>query len=229
MAKFAPWGDLFKFSTEVLDEDYIHDKNFQIKAKTKTGDDESSFKIEQSRPDAGESTNSFEFKHKYVDQAYTSDNKIASGGKVVSANEVHLSQFHENLKGFSYTLTFNLVSGKAYDTSSLSSALKLKQSGLEGKVTFDHGKKGDFDVEGTVKLLEDKDYYLGGSGSFKVKEARLGKFAFGFANKCSDSLSTGWQLACGEKDKYGTFKLYTLRQASDHLKFAANLEYVYFI
>lgn len=224
MAKFAPWGDLFKFSTDVLEEDYIHDKNFQIKGKTKTGDDETSFKIEQSKPDQGESTNSFEFKHKYVEKDFTSDSKISSGGKLSSANEFQLSQWNDNLKGLSYILTFNAVSGATLDKSSLSSAFKLKQTGLEGKLTLDHAKKGDFDVEGSVKLLEDKDYFFGGSGSFKIREAKLEKYALGFANKCSDTFSTGWQLKCDEKDKYGKLKLYTLRNASDSLKFAANLE-----
>ena len=225
MAKFAPWADFFKFSTEVLEDDYIYDKNFQIKGKTKTGDSETSFKVEQSRPDHDESTNSFEFKHKYADSDYTCDNKLTSGGKISNANELNLGSFNDQFKGWSYILTFNMVSGSTYDKISTSSAIKLKQPTLEGKITFDHSKKGDFDYEGTYKPLQDKEWFVGGTGTIKTREAKIGKFALGFANKCSDSLSTGWQWRCEENDKYGKIKLYTLRTASDTLKLAANIDY----
>ena len=56
-------------------------------------------------------------------------------------------------------------------------------------------------------------------------DAKIGKFELGFTNKCSDSLSTGWQWRCEENDKYGKIKLNTLRTASDTLKLAANINY----
>lgn len=226
MAKFAPWSDLFKFSTDVLEEDYIFDKNFQIKAKTKNGNDESSLKFEQTKPDEGVSSNSTELKHKHSCKDCSWEGKIKNGGKVSIELEQNLQSLNEQFKGWSYVLSGNLQSGLNLDKASFTSSLKYKRDFLESKVTADHAKKGkEIQVEATLKATEDGQTIIGGSSTFDFASKKVLKYSLGFATKCSDKFSVGGQLLCDDGVNFGHFKFYSQRTISDSLKFATNVSY----
>ena len=227
MAKHASWSDLFKFSTDVLEEDYIYDKNFQIKTKTKVGDDETNLKIEQSKPDDQGSTNSAEFKYKHSCKDCGFEAKVKSGGKASTELEYHLSGLNEQFKGWSYILSATMTAGSGLDKGVFTSSLKHKTDNIEAKITADHAKKGEITVESTLKATEDGSLVLGGTSTLNLTDRKIEKYSLGFARKFCDQLSVGGEVKVNDGVNLGNIKFYTLRNVGDNLKLAINLDYAW--
>ena len=217
MAAFTFWGDLFKFSTNVLDEDYHYDKNYSIKIKTKSVDGygDYTFKSEQTKPDeSGTSKNSMELKAKFVDEYIVSDSKLRTGGKSISENELKLGAYGEQLKGWSYVLTANLVSGQTLDKSSFASSLKYKQSNIEAKIHHDHSKNDTIEFEGTIKPKMTSAAVVGASAAFNYKTTKIARYGIGFVDRLNPAFSYGLYSFSDDGKNLGNIKFYTLQTVS---------------
>lgn len=218
MSKFTFWADLFKFSTDVITEDYPYDKNYVVKAKTKSADNlaDYSIKIEQNKPGSdGNSTNALELKQKYVDRDFSSENKIKSGGKVTSENEFRLDSLNEQFRGWSYVLTANLVSGQTLDKSSFASSLKFRQPNVEAKIHFDHGKNTTIEAEGSFKPQPDAHVIVGGDVAFNYKTSKVERYGLGFLNRLNDRFSYGIHNWSEDGKDFGNLKFYTLQSVNE--------------
>lgn len=218
MSKFTFWGDLFKFSTEVLDEDYHFDKNYVVKVKTKTVDGigEYALKVEQTKPgEDGQSTNAMELKQKVVFSNFTSENKVKTGGKVTSENEFRLDSLNDQFRGWSYVLTANLNSGQTLDRSSFNSSLKFRQPNVEAKIHFDHSNNGLLEAEGSFKPRPDSHVIVGGQAALNYKNTKLERYGIGFLNRLHERFSFGLHNWSDDGKNCGNFKLYTLQTVSE--------------
>lgn len=232
MSKFTFWGDLFKFSDDVLTEDYHFDKNYSLKVKAKSNDGTADYqvKFDQSKPDnQGNSENTIELKQKLKLWDYTSESKLKSGGKVINETEIELEKYHDSFKGWTYVINSTLVNGGTLDKGTFSSAFKFKQEGVEAKVTFPHHKKGDFEAEVAAKLSSDKDCHaiLGGSLAFSVRETRLEKYEIGFLDRLNSKFSYGIKNWSEDGKTCGNLSVHTLHAATDKTSIATNVKYSY--
>jgi hypothetical protein len=230
MSKFTFWGDLYKFAKDVLDEDFHYDKNYQLKAKTKSQDGAAEYnaKIIQTKPDAsGESTNTFEIKQTYEHTHQKWETKIKNGGKVDAEVTVDLGKFNETMQGWNYILNAGLVSGQTLDKSSFSSSVKYTQSDLIAKVKSDHGAKGLIDTEFAYKPKEDSHIIIGGEATFDYKKTNLDKYSIGFLGRLNESLSWGIRNWSADGKKFGNFELYSLQSVNATTDVATHVGYSY--
>lgn len=228
MAKFTFWGDIFKFSTDVLDEGYAEDKNFSIKAKTKSTDGLATynFKLEQTKPDdQGKCSNSMELKNKLSFTHVTSENKFKTGGKVSSENEFHLHTLNDQMKGWSYVLTANLVAGQTLDKSSFASGVKYQQSNLEAKLSMDHSSKGVLEAEATFQPRADSPAVVGGTATLNLKNHSLDGYNLAFVNKFNNNFSFGLHNWSSDGKEYGNFRIYTLQNVNTTTDVATSISY----
>lgn len=181
MAKLTSWADFFKFTTDVIDEDYHHNKNFSVKAKTTSNDGlgEYSLKVEQSKPESGESSNAMELKVRLKQTDVVTEMKLKNGGKFSVEREFGLAKLGEHFEGWTYSLTGNFIAGSTLDKSTFASALKVKRSNLDAKVTYDHSKKTDLEAEVAYHPEEQSKVIVGGNVSLNLKDAKVNKHTFG--------------------------------------------------
>lgn len=228
MSKFDSWEDLFKFSTDVLENDYVYDKNYTVKVKTKSqdGTGEYSVKFDQGKPsEDGESKNATELKQKISQDFYKSENKFKSGGKVSSETEFYLCKLNDQLKGWSYHFNADLVSGATLDKAIFSSALSYKQDNLEAKISCDHGRSGLIDSEFSFKPNESSDIIVGGETTFDYKKTNLTRYAFGFLGRLNENFSYGLKNTGEEGQKFGNFNFYTLQKVNPTTEVATDIAY----
>ena len=228
MSKFTFWKDLFKFSNDVLDEDYHFDKNYSLKLKTKSQDNTTdySFKAEQTKPDeSGSSTNTMELKFKYSDEYMASENKYQCGKGLTSENEVVLDSLHEQFKGWRYVLTAKLMPGQTLDKSSFASSLKFKQANAEATVHLEHTKAEHVEFEGTFKPWEDRHIVVGGSSKLNYKQTNLAGYNLGFLNRLNGKFSYGFENWSPDGKDFGHFKFHTLQTVNASTDVATRIEY----
>ena len=228
MTKYTNWRDFFKFSTDVLEEDYHYDKNYHVKAKTKSqdGTGEYTLKFQQGKPNAdGESKNAFELKQKWHKCFMSVENKFKSCGKVSTDSKFDLGRFHDQMKGWSYHIEADLISGATLDKSCFSSSLSYKQDNLEGKLTCDHGREGIVNSEFTFKPQEDVDMIWGGEATFDYKKTNLTRYAVGFLGRVNEHFSYGIKTTGEEGKRFGNFNLYTLQRVNPYTDVATSIAY----
>lgn len=228
MSKFTFWADLFKFSDDVINEDYGFDNNYSVKVKAKSqcGHGDYSLKFEQSKPNEdGESTNAIELKQKISRCWYEMENKIKSGGKVSTEVTFNLSKVDENFKGWYYILNANLVNGSTLDKSNFSSAFKFKRDNAEVKVTVPHGTPTEVDAEFAFKPDQDHSLIVGGTGSFSLKSTSVKKYEFGVLGRLDDHLSWGLKNWSTDGKTYGNFSAHTLHNINDKTDVASKVTY----
>lgn len=228
MSKFTFWGDLFKFSTDVLDEDYHFDKNYVVKVKTKSADKTADYsaKFEQSKPGNDNTCkNAMELKQKFSTANLTSENKVKTGGKVSSENEFKLDSLNDQFRGWSYVLTANLQSGQTLDKSSFTSGLKFRQPNVEAKLSMEHSNKGEIKAEGSYKPQPDSHVVVGGEVTFGIKSSRLESYGVGFLNRLNDKFSFGVHNWSNDGKNFGNFKVYSLQTVNETTDVATAIAY----
>ena len=228
MSRFTFWGDLFKFSDDVLNEHFVYDQNYSLKAKAKSADGKADYaiKFEQSKPDeSGNSKNSAELKQKLRLHHAELETKIKSSGKVSCNAEFSADQIDDAFKGWSYNLISNLVSGATLDKSSFSSAFSFKNDQIDAKVETEHGKWTELDVEAT--FLPDKDQHIvvGGSASVDLGNTKLNNYEVGMVNRLDDHFSYGIKNWSKDMASFGNFSFHTLSQVNSQVKIASSIGY----
>eukprot|EP00345_Euplotes_harpa_P005406 CAMPEP_0168327864 /NCGR_PEP_ID=MMETSP0213-20121227/6133_1 /TAXON_ID=151035 /ORGANISM="Euplotes harpa, Strain FSP1.4" /LENGTH=137 /DNA_ID=CAMNT_0008330813 /DNA_START=22 /DNA_END=436 /DNA_ORIENTATION=- len=133
MAKLTSWADFFKFTTDVIDEDYHHNKKDEAQERR----------------------------------------------EVFSRKKFGLAKLGEHFEGWTYSLTGNFTAGSTLDKSTFASALKVKRSNLDAKVTYDHSKKTDLEAEVAYHPEEQSKVIVGGNVSLNLKDAKVNKHTFG--------------------------------------------------
>eukprot|EP00344_Euplotes_crassus_P009246 CAMPEP_0197010560 /NCGR_PEP_ID=MMETSP1380-20130617/54868_1 /TAXON_ID=5936 /ORGANISM="Euplotes crassus, Strain CT5" /LENGTH=304 /DNA_ID=CAMNT_0042432579 /DNA_START=3 /DNA_END=917 /DNA_ORIENTATION=+ len=228
MSKFTNWGDFFRFSTDVLDEGYVYDKNYLVKLKTKAQDKstEYAFKLDQSKPgEDGQSKNAIELKYKYSNHGLTQEGKVKSGGKLTVDTEYELGHQNDNLKGWSYHLDASLANGKTFDHNAFTSGVSFKQDNIEAKTTWDHGRSGTVQHEFAFKPQPDKDFVFGGESTLDYKKTNLTRYALGFLGRIGDNLSWGVKTEGEEGKRFGDLTLYTLQDVNADTSIATKVGY----
>jgi hypothetical protein len=228
MSKFTFWADLFKFSDDILDVDYVYDKNYSVKVKAKSSDSTGDYaaKFEQSKPDAsGNSKNAIELKQKLNIGKCDIETKIKSGGKISSEAEFKACHIDEAFKGWSYLLTSNFVNGGTLDKSSFLSAVKFKQSNFEGKASFTHDNWSDVDIEASFQPEEESHLIVGGSATLGVTTTSVKKYQVGVINRLDKNFSYGIKNWSDDMKHFGNFSVHTLNQVNDQVSIASKIGY----
>ena len=228
MSTFTGWGDLFKFATDHISEDFHYDKNFLVKAKTKNsaGNGAYSFKVEQSKPDEnGQVNNSLEVKHTIKHQNVDYEGKYKSGGKVSCEIGYDLSSLNDQLNGWTYVVNADLVSGKNLDKSDFSSTLKYEQANMQGQIKCDHGTVGEVETEWSFKPQADSDYVVGGDATFNFKKTQLASLAVGVVGRLNPTFSWGFKNWSEDGKKFGNFKFFTHQAVNPDTDVATEIGY----
>mmetsp|Transcript_20825 Transcript_20825/g.18449 ORF Transcript_20825/g.18449 Transcript_20825/m.18449 type:complete len:302 (-) Transcript_20825:38-943(-) len=223
MATFKSWEDIFKFSTDVYEEDYVYDKDFTVKAKTTSTDKRGDYsvKISQSKPDdAGLSKNSMEIKHiEKTEGGVSHEAAYKSNGHVEAETTIPLGGYNF----ISYHLFWDLHMNKPANESKFASALTYKQKNLEAKFKVEHCNIGILNSELTFKPEKIADVTLGAETSFDYKNTKLLSYAVGLNHQLTPTFSWGTLAERGAGEKLGNYEAYFLQEVDEKTKIAARV------
>ena len=228
MSSFTTWKNFFRFSTDVLEEDYVYDHNYRIKTKMQTADKTTNYglKVEQSKPgDDGECKNTHALKYKFSDKGITQKGKLKNNGKITVKTEIDLGITNENLEGWSYHIDASLVNKETFDKAKFSSAFTYKLANMEAKMIWDHGKSGTVDHVFSFKPTDDNNLVIGGQTTFDYKKTNLTHYAFGFLGKLTDTFSYGVKNTGKEGERFGNWTFYTLQELNKNTQIASSIGY----